>query len=400
MVSFEALSCNQVWKQAAAAVRDNGLMQESRTYKSAVTTETLELVHASMTVANPRDRIVFARPINPAFAIAEVIWILAGSNDVGFVRFWNETMKNFSDDGITLHGAYGHRLGSGNSGDFWPELVTVKEPVAYYARNMQLDQLRAAYNALSIVPHSRQVVLQIWDYKRDFPYNGGAARSKDIPCNVLAHLLVRDGKLHWLQIMRSNDLMWGTPYNFIQWTTLQEIMAGWLGLQLGQYTHVASSLHVYEDHWDELKRLELGAYYVDGDAPKGTTKLMFKQPDPDNLSDLRIQGYTPWARVFEYVVSAALELTRITHIREVFQLNEDFHEAIGLPEWFTYHDKSTSGAGAYCQWMALLSAETCRKLGNVDEALHFIQFAGPYYQASWMQWLERKKAEADAKRNI
>ena len=46
--------------------------------------------------------------------------------------------------------------------------------------------------------------------------------------------------------MRSNDLHRGTPYNLIQFTTLQEVMAGWLGVELGEYLHFADSLHVYE----------------------------------------------------------------------------------------------------------------------------------------------------------
>jgi len=51
-----------------------------------------------------------------------------------------------------------------------------------------------------------------------------------------------------MQVMRSNDLFLGTPYNFIQFTTLQEVMAGWLGLDLGSYCHLSDSLHVYEEY--------------------------------------------------------------------------------------------------------------------------------------------------------
>jgi thymidylate synthase len=66
-----------------------------------------------------------------------------------------------------------------------------------------------------------------------------------VPCNICASLKVRGGRLHWLQVMRSNDLVRGLPYNFVQFTTLQEVMAGWLGVGVGEYTHIADSLHVY-----------------------------------------------------------------------------------------------------------------------------------------------------------
>lgn len=45
--------------------------------------------------------------------------------------------------------------------------------------------------------------------------------------------------------MRSNDVHRGLPYNVVQFTTLQEVMAGWLGLEVGGYHHWSDSLHLY-----------------------------------------------------------------------------------------------------------------------------------------------------------
>ena len=47
--------------------------------------------------------------------------------------------------------------------------------------------------------------------------------------------------------MRSNDLFRGLPYNLIQFTALQEIMAGWLEVRMGSYHHLSDSLHVYDE---------------------------------------------------------------------------------------------------------------------------------------------------------
>jgi thymidylate synthase len=49
-----------------------------------------------------------------------------------------------------------------------------------------------------------------------------------------------------MQVLRSNDLFLGLPYNIIQFTTLQEVLAGWLGVEVGTYNHLSDSLHVYE----------------------------------------------------------------------------------------------------------------------------------------------------------
>ncbi len=42
--------------------------------------------------------------------IAELLWILRGSNSVSEISHYNKNWANFSDDGVTLNGAYGRRI--------------------------------------------------------------------------------------------------------------------------------------------------------------------------------------------------------------------------------------------------------------------------------------------------
>lgn len=185
-----------------------------------------EFLHCSLHLEQPIQRWVLSRrpAMNPAFAIAEVIWLLTGRNDAAFPNYWNPLLPVFCGNGTTYHGAYGHRL----------------------RHRQQFDQIERAYRALLKNPESRQVVLQIWDSAIDLPRMNGSARNPDIPCNVAAMPKVRDGRLEWLQVMRSNDIYLGTPHNFVQFTSLQEIMAGWLGLEVGSFVLVSDSLHLYE----------------------------------------------------------------------------------------------------------------------------------------------------------
>ena len=46
--------------------------------------------------------------------------------------------------------------------------------------------------------------------------------------------------------MRSNDLWLGFPYDVFQFTCMQVLMSMELGIELGSYTHIAGSLHIYE----------------------------------------------------------------------------------------------------------------------------------------------------------
>jgi thymidylate synthase len=219
--TFEGDTADAVWRMADAKIRAG-----SGTWAQASRGgETEELLHAAFTVRDPRQRWVVSREpaLNPAFAIAEVIWILSGRNDAAFLNYWNRRLPDFAGKGETYHGAYGYRL----------------------REHFGLDQLERAYRALQNEPDGRQVVLQIWDSRIDFPNEQGQAVSEDIPCNISAMLKVRQGRLEWTQIMRSNDLFLGLPHNFVQFTAVQEVLAGWLGVEPGTYTHWSDSLHLY-----------------------------------------------------------------------------------------------------------------------------------------------------------
>lgn len=218
---YQGSSADEVWRQAAEDFR------QSKGVRSVDSRcgQTLEIPQAIFTIDNPRQRWVSCRtpPINIAFALAEVVWIMAGRSDLKFLEYWNSLLPKYVGQGPELHGAYGYRL----------------------RKHYGVDQLKQACDALSSNPNSRQVTLQIWDSAIDLPQANGAPSDADIPCNVTVMLKVREGRLEWTQMSRSNDMFLGVPYNIVQFTFLQEIMAGWLGLDCGSYVHFSDSLHTY-----------------------------------------------------------------------------------------------------------------------------------------------------------
>lgn len=191
-----------------------------------------ELLHVGFSILNPRERWIVSREpaLNPAFAIAEVIWIVNGRNDAEFLNYFNRSLPKYAGTTKVYPGAYGHRL----------------------CKHFRQNQLNRVYEALKADSNSRQAVLQIWDPETDMPNVNGTAKSQDIPCNICSLLKVRNGSLEWTQVMRSNDLFRGVPYNVIQFTMLQEIVAGWLGKSVGSYNHISDSLHVYEPNLDSV----------------------------------------------------------------------------------------------------------------------------------------------------
>lgn len=232
MKIFEGKSVSELWNKSYDYIfeQSNHCIQDSRIGK------TIEIMKVVFSVQNSRDRwIVNRQPmISPAFAIAEIFWILSGREDSNFINTWNPLMKKYSGDTESYYGAYGERM----------------------KFNFGIDQIERAYDTLSKNPNSRQAILQVWDVNKDLPKIDGEANSEDIPCNISSILKVRNNKLEWSQIMRSNDFFRGTPYNFIQFTTLQEIMAGWLNVEIGEYFYFTDSLHIYESDVNKFNKRE------------------------------------------------------------------------------------------------------------------------------------------------
>lgn len=225
--NYSGKTADEAWLKAAADFRDGtSFAEQNGRGPDTSIVKTFEVLHACIGVDDPRQRWVTSRerPLNLPFALAEVVWIIAGRDDAESVKYFNPGLPRYTGDAPHLHGAYGRRLRS----------------------HLGFDQLTQAYHALANCPHSRQVVLQIWDGRIDFPDEQGNPRSKDVPCNLISMLKLRDGKLDWTQIMRSNDLYKGLTYNLVQFTFLQEVLAGWLGLEVGSYQHLSDSLHIYD----------------------------------------------------------------------------------------------------------------------------------------------------------
>jgi thymidylate synthase len=87
--------------------------------------------------------------------------------------------------------------------------------------------------------------------------------NKDQPCTVFIQFIIRDDKLHLFGFMRSNDLIYGTPYNIsyfirLMHRMLKELKDVYPKLTIGNYTHNATSLHIYKRNLDKAKAMLYG----------------------------------------------------------------------------------------------------------------------------------------------
>lgn len=183
----------------------------------------------TLTLEDPRKRVLFCprRNANPVFHLAEALWMLAGSNEVEFVKKYNKQMYSYSDNGITFNAAYGHR----------------------WRNHFGHDQLLIVIEMLKSNPQDRRVVLSMWDPREDLNSD-----SLDVPCNTQAVFRIYKRKLHMTTFNRSNDLVWGLMgANCVHLTILQEFIAAAVGVELGTWHHVTNNLHVYEHHFQLIK---------------------------------------------------------------------------------------------------------------------------------------------------
>jgi thymidylate synthase len=252
----DADTADAVWQQVAKWFLAAGLAAP-QTGRGG---NTKEVLHAALSIRDPRQRWVASRfpALNPAFAIAEVVWIVCGRQDSQFLNYFNPGLPKFAGEGPTYRGAYGFRL----------------------RRHFGIDQLERAYRALVSNSDSRQVALQIWDSKADLPNEDGTPLHANVPCNIVAFLKVRDARLEWTQVMRSNDLFLGLPHNIVQFTSLQEVFAGWLGIEPGTYNHISDSLHLYEKDGSVDERLR------PIDVPRNTDSLALAKGESDRVFHL------------------------------------------------------------------------------------------------------------------
>ncbi len=188
---------------------------------------TLEISPCTIIVNNPHDRIFYdtIRNMNMAFSIAEWLWIVSGQDDLKMLTFYNSKMLKYSDNGRTLHGAYGKRL-----------------------RNRNIDQFEYVLNKLKDID-TRQAVMTILDPQIDF------INTKDVPCTIDFQFFIRNNKLNMISHMRSNDIYFGFPNDLFNFTMIQEMFATELGIEIGTYTHIVNSLHLYETEFEKVQQI-------------------------------------------------------------------------------------------------------------------------------------------------
>lgn len=195
-----------------------------------------EIINAVTVIKDPTRCIMKnnIRKMPMRYAVGELLWYLSGNNKLSAIQKFTKAWDRMSDDCETVNSNYGYCL----------------------MHKFGFNQIEQALIQLRDNQNSRQVVLHIKEARNliDNP-------TKDLNCTVCLQLFIREGKLYMTTYMRSNDLWMGFPYDVFQFTCLQILLAMELDVELGTYTHIAGSLHLYERD------------YAKGEANLGNDKI-------------------------------------------------------------------------------------------------------------------------------
>lgn len=177
------------------------------------------------------------RDANPFFHLIEAAWMLAGRQDLASLTYYLPRMKEFSDDGLVMPGAYGYR----------------------WRQRWGFDQLEACIKQLTDDPSSRRVVLQMWS-PSDL-----VTKTKDKPCNTQIYFMrnPHTRRLDMTLTCRSNDIIWGAyGANAVHFSILHEYVAAFSGMDMGTMYQISNNFHMYKDREDVRKLLMEPARWV------------------------------------------------------------------------------------------------------------------------------------------
>ena len=181
--------------------------------------QAVEIRGATLELDNPRARLSRSETRGRVFSsLAELCWYLSGSDKVEPIKHYLSHYEDDAEEDGTVHGAYGPRLLNFDG----------------------IDQIRYVIDTLGQRPFSRQATIQIFDHEdvREL-YN-------HVPCTCVLQYFVRSDSVDAITYMRSNDAYKGLPHDIFAFTMIQELIARSLGIDVGTYTHMVGSLHLYQ----------------------------------------------------------------------------------------------------------------------------------------------------------
>jgi thymidylate synthase len=174
--------------------------------------------------------LVTTKKLNLKSIIHELIWFLAGSTNIAYLKensvsIWDE----WADPKGDLGPIYGYQWRS------WPT-----------PDGGHVDQIAQLIQQIQSNPDSRRLIVSAWNV-------GDIPQMKLPPCHAFFQFYVADGKLSCQLYQRSADIFLGVPFNIASYALLTHMVAEQTGLEVGDFVWTGGDCHLYSNHMDQVR---------------------------------------------------------------------------------------------------------------------------------------------------
>ncbi|MEK7574952.1 MAG: thymidylate synthase [Patescibacteria group bacterium] len=200
---------------------------ERATYK----TRAIPGMHFSTDLEKDGFPLLTLRKIPIKAFVAEQAWFIMGSRKPeDTLRTYTKIWDAFTNPGDVVTVAYGYR----------------------WRKHFGRDQLKLLIDLLEKEPGSRHGVIVTWDPSQD---GLSLFKKKNVPCPYTFTVNIIAGRLHLHNIVRSNDMILGFPFDVAGFALLAHILAQKLRVRPGVYSHSISNAHIYDSHFAGAEEL-------------------------------------------------------------------------------------------------------------------------------------------------
>lgn len=193
--------------------------------------KTLEIRNAWVSIADPGDGVCSlpARGTDLDYLAGELDWYMSGSLRVEDIEKHSKFWTKLADSNGTVNSNYGF--------------------LALIEKHGGKSQLEWVIDSLKDDSDTRQAVINYNQPRHKYKGN------KDFVCTLTQEFRAANAKLDSHTHMRSNDVIFGLTFDLPWFVRLQRMAADAIGLPVGEYSHQASSLHIYERHFEMARQI-------------------------------------------------------------------------------------------------------------------------------------------------
>jgi thymidylate synthase len=270
-----------------------------------------EVLGYSFKILNPRNRIIYnrARKFNIFAVLGHFLWIMRGANDLMSIEYYNPKAAGLSDNNTTHRAAYGDRMMNCNA-------ILVD---TFKRESSSINQIETAIERLEKDPLSRRAFISIYNPALD----SDCFETRDFPCTIGYHFLIRRGVLDMVCFMRSQNALFVMPYDIFINTMLQEYIANRLGVDVGSYIHTGSSFHIFD------KEQKLADAILEIGCSEKSIMRMYLPMDPFGFTKTGCKGgFENILNIEKEIRLVATEEKELSELPPYFDRTNDFTKSV------------------------------------------------------------------------